>query len=80
MIFVIKLTLLQNYTYFITPNLYFIKTHINIIIFDTFDRTVLRDLRISPNIKENTMTPTHLFYYYQLFRPIDFFPFAGPLN
>jgi hypothetical protein len=46
-IFVIKLTLLQNYTCFTTSDIHFIKTHINIIIFDTFDRTVsLRNLRI----------------------------------
>ncbi len=35
----IKLTLLQNYKYFITPDKHFIKTHTNIIIFDTFDKT-----------------------------------------
>ena len=54
MIFVIKLTLLQNYTHFTTPDRYlskhtqhFIKTHINITNFDTFGRMVpQRDLRI----------------------------------
>ena len=47
-IFMIKLTLLQNYTHFIITNKHFIKTHTNIIIFDTFDGTIpLRYLRIS---------------------------------
>ena len=53
--FVIKLTLLQNYTYFTTPDRHlskqiqhFIRTHTNITNFDTFGGTVpQRDLRIS---------------------------------
>ncbi len=55
MIFVIKLILLQNYTYFTKPDRhllkhtqYFIRTHTNIINFDTFGGTVpQRDLKIS---------------------------------
>jgi hypothetical protein len=33
-----KLTLLQNYTHFTTPDRHFIKIHTNITIFDTLDR------------------------------------------
>ena len=48
LIFVIKLTLLQNYTHFTIIDRYFIKTHTNITIFNTFNETVpLLDLRIS---------------------------------
>ena len=43
-----KLNFITNYTYFTTIDIYFIKTHINIIIFDTFYGTVpLQDLCIS---------------------------------
>jgi hypothetical protein len=36
-----KLNFITNYTYFTTTNKYFIKTHINITTFYTFDRTGL---------------------------------------
>ncbi len=43
-----KLNFTINYTHFITTDTYVIKTRTDIIIFDTFDRTVLlRDLGIS---------------------------------
>ena len=71
MIFVIKLTLLQNYTYFTTPDKHFIKTHTqhfikthtNIIIFDIFGKTVpLRDLRISETRHQSLMNLFILLY------------------
>jgi hypothetical protein len=43
-----KLNFITNYIYFTTIDIYFIKTHINIIIFDTFYGTVPpQDLCIS---------------------------------
>ena len=35
-----KVNFITNYTYFTTPNIHVIKTHINIIIFNTFNGTV----------------------------------------
>ena len=35
-----KVNFTTNYTHFITSDIYYIKTHINIIIFDIFDGTV----------------------------------------
>ena len=42
-----KINFTTNYTHF--PNIYFIKTHTNITMFDTFGETILQwNLRISP--------------------------------
>ena len=43
-----------NYTHFITPDIYFIKIHIKITIFDIFDGTIpQRNLRISEVYRHN---------------------------
>ncbi len=64
----IKLTLLQNYIHFMTPNRYFIKTHINITIFNIFDQTIpLSYLKISPCVQCSTahslFCPTTIFLH-----------------
>jgi hypothetical protein len=44
-----KVNFITNYTHFTIPDIHFIKTHINIIIFDIFNETVPQwDLRIFP--------------------------------
>ena len=50
-----KVSFSTNYTYFTTTNIHFIKTYINIKIFDTFDRIVpWWDWRISPYIRSTS--------------------------
>ena len=74
MIFVIKLTLLQNYTHFTTPDRHFIKTRINITIFDTFDGTVpLRGLRISLYARLGSVAPERVLVY-DRYTSLAFFP------
>ena len=54
-----KVNFITNYTHFTILDRHFIKTDINIIIFDTFEGTVLlRDLRISHQTIESNPSNT----------------------